>query len=88
MKPDPARTTLLGENHCIEIGSSSWDEQVTSIRNRYDKNGKFNPHASSEIPLEDIEHLLRAATGYDLLDSAYCARRISMLASSIERRVR
>ena len=47
--------------HTIEIGWSTWDSDQVSLRNRYDKNGKFSPRGSSEIPLRDLPELMRVA---------------------------
>jgi hypothetical protein len=87
MTPDPAKTTKLSEHHHIEIGSSSWNASETSIRNRYDdpKTGRFSPHSSSEIPLNDIELIMKATSLYDLLKPAACARIIEVFAASIVR---
>ena len=45
--------------HIVEIGTSSWDDKVMAIRNRWDTNGRFSPHSSSEVTPEDA--LLLAA---------------------------
>ena len=45
--------------HIVEIGTSSWDDNVMAIRNRWDTNGRFSPHSSSEVTPEDA--LLLAA---------------------------
>ena len=39
--------------HIVEIGTSSWDKNVVSIRNRWDTNGRFSPRSSSEVAPED-----------------------------------
>lgn len=50
----------LGNGHKIEFGKASWNEQATSLRNRYPtKNGGFSPRSSSEIPIEDVKILLK-----------------------------
>jgi hypothetical protein len=87
MKPDPVKTIKVSESHRIEIGASSWNASETSIRNRYDgqETGRFNPHSSSEIPLNDIELILKAASQHDLLKVSACARIIEVLATSIVR---
>lgn len=54
--------TESGKHHTIELGFSTWDPTAISIRNRYDlPNGRFNPHLSSEIPLDDLHALVRVA---------------------------
>jgi hypothetical protein len=45
--------------HSIDIGWSTWNADEVSLRNRYDKNGKYSPHASSEIPLGDLQEMMR-----------------------------
>ena len=45
--------------HIVEIGTSSWDDKLMAIRNRWDTNGRFSPHSSSEVTPEDA--LLLAA---------------------------
>jgi hypothetical protein len=47
--------------HSIEIGWSTWNPDEVSLRNRYDKKGKFSPRGSSEIPLRDLPALMRVA---------------------------
>lgn len=77
----------LGDGHKIEIGESSWDRNETSIRNRYPTaDGRFNPHASSEIPLYDIEPLVSALASRDLLDVAATASLVEVLVASLVRR--
>jgi hypothetical protein len=51
----------IGPNHTIEIGWSTWDASAVSIRDRYDTDGHFSNTASSEIPIEDLPHLIRVA---------------------------
>jgi hypothetical protein len=78
-------TITITDQHRIEIGSASWDATHTSIRNRYDGDtGRFSPRASSEIPLHDLEPLMRAVAQFHLIDPASCARIIAVLAASIE----
>jgi hypothetical protein len=87
MTPDPTRTIPISDYHCIEVGAATWNPEETSIRSRYDApdSGRFSPHASSELPLEDLLPIMQAAGRDDLLDSFTCARIISALAASIER---
>lgn len=51
----------LSETHSVEIGWSTWDKNQVSLRNRYDKNGRYSPRASSEVPLSDLPELMRVA---------------------------
>ena len=44
---------LTSFNHTVEIGTSSWDDSVLAIRNRWDTNGHFSPRSSSELTPED-----------------------------------
>ena len=37
----------------IEFGNSSWDSGVQSIRRRKNKNGRYDPISSSEIPIDE-----------------------------------
>jgi hypothetical protein len=59
-------------NHIIQIGISTWTEndpiyeQTESIRRAvYNEEGKFSPHGSSEIPMEDMTLLIRACIQRD-----------------------
>ena len=77
----------LGNGHLIEIGGATWDEDTTSIRNRYPTStGGFSPRSSSEIPIDDMEALVIAVGERDLLEVATCARIIEILSASISRR--
>lgn len=50
----------LENGHKIEFGKATWNENATSIRNRYlTSNGGFSPRSSSEIPIEDVKILLK-----------------------------
>lgn len=53
-------TERIDDNHSIEIGFSSWNPEEISVRNRFNgPDGRFDPHSSSEIPIEDIPALVR-----------------------------
>ncbi|AXG70582.1 hypothetical protein KORDIASMS9_02822 [Kordia sp. SMS9] len=53
MKVD--RIIELGNGHKIEFGTSTWNDNTLSVRNRYPTStGGFSPRSSSEIPIEDI----------------------------------
>lgn len=50
---------FLPNNHSIEWGESTWDEDEFSIRNRYDTiDGRFNKAGSSEIAWEDFNLMI------------------------------
>jgi hypothetical protein len=88
MNVDSSMTLTLYPGHTIEVGSSSWDDDETSIRCRYDlPNGRFSPHQSSELPLHDLRPMLEVAGRNDLLDPTMCAAIIEALAASIQRQV-
>jgi hypothetical protein len=61
-------------NHQIHFGISTWtqDEEVIdqtqSIRRAVYNDGRFSPHGSSEIPMEDMGLLTRLCVARDLLD--------------------
>jgi len=74
----------IANGHTIEWGYSTWDPNATAIRNRYEP---FSPHSSSELPIEDLEHLLTAATNWNLLDTGSMARMIEALAVSLRQSV-
>lgn len=90
MTPNPTKTRTLSPSHCIEVGASTWNPSETSIRCRYEdpESGRFSPHGSSEIPLEDLQHVMEVAAENDLLDVATCAKIIEAIARSIQRQVR
>lgn len=77
----------LGGGHSIEIGNSTWDDAARSIRDRYDDptTGHFNPHSSSEIPMDDLVLLSTFAAKHDELSASQCAEIIMTLADSIKR---
>ena len=57
MKPDDS--IKISDNYSIEWGTSSWDEKERSVRNRYKTStGGFSPRSSSELPMDDLEHLI------------------------------
>ena len=88
MKPNPALTVVLSPNHSIEVGSSSWDDDDTSIRCRYDgPTGRFSPNGSSEIPLTDLQPIMVVAALNNLLSVAQSSAIIEALAASIRRQV-
>lgn len=87
MKPDPTKTRIITPTHSIEVGTASWSDSETSIRNRHDlENGKFTPHRSSELPIRDIRPIMEVAAQYDLLSPADGAGIIEAIAASLGRR--
>lgn len=74
--------------HTIEVGDSSYDNgSERTIRNRWDTpSGGFSPHASSEIPVSDVEHIIEAGARYDELEVKACLRMIAALTASVLRR--
>jgi len=87
MKPDPTKTIILSPELSIEIGESSWDSEERSIRRRYQPDGKFSPHGSSEIPIEDLKIIMEAAARHDELEPKTCAEIIKALAESAHRQL-
>lgn len=62
------KTIDLGSGHKIELGTASWDKSVETIRNRYpNKTGKFNPHSSSELTIDDLKSLVIEAIKNDYI---------------------
>ena len=85
------QTIELGNGHSVEIGVASWctgAENEISVRNRYStRDGRFNLRASSELPLEDLQTLIRTVADSDLLDEGSCAELIMVLSRSIQRQI-
>lgn len=53
------RTVEIDDVHRIEVGRSSWDSNVISVRNRYDNvEGKFNHAGSSEVSMRDLTYMV------------------------------
>jgi hypothetical protein len=74
--------------HTIEIGGATWDNQETSVRNRYPtKSGGFSPRSSSEIPLGDIKEIVTVIADEDLLNPKDLAALIAILSASLSRQV-
>jgi hypothetical protein len=87
MNPDPTKTVIIDPDTSIEIGESTWNPAETSIRRRYQPGGKFSPHGSSEIPIDDLKIIMEAAARHDELDPKTCAAIITALADSIHRQL-
>jgi len=77
----------VGPGHSIELGKATWDTAgARSIRDRWDNaTGRFNPHASSEIPIESLVPILNFAAQHDQLSVSECVEIIAALAESIKR---
>jgi len=87
MKPDPKKTIILDPETSIEIGESTWDPEERAIRRRYNPNGIFSPHGSSEIPITALKPIMEAAAQHDELDPKTCAEIIKALADSVHRQL-
>ena len=78
----------LGDGHLIEFGPSTWNPNVISVRNRYPtSDGRFSPHSSSEIPLDDLEKIIIEVVKRDLINVKVTTEIISVMANSILRRL-
>ncbi len=85
---DVINSIEIGDGHRIEWGHSTWDPQAISIRDRYPTaTGGFSPRSSSELPIEDLEHLITAACNWNLLDGHSMARMIEALAVALHQRM-
>lgn len=82
-------------NYSIEFGVSSWTQnlpeskQSQSVRNRYDtEDGRFTPHNSSEIPIEDIERIVCECMKRDKISILKISNILREAADSIERQLK
>lgn len=83
------KTKDLGDGHKIEIGKATWDEDQTSVRNRYPTaTGGFSPRSSSEIPLDDVSEILTMVTDEDLIAPPELVNLIVSLSESLKRQVK
>jgi hypothetical protein len=80
------------DNHEIQIGVSTWtennpvEEQSESIRRAvYNSEGKFSPHGSSEIPIEDMAMLIRACIQRDRISRQELADILDDINASMQR---
>ncbi len=81
---DVTNSIEISDGHTIEWGRSTWDHEAVSIRNRYrTATGGFSPRSSSELPIQDLEHLVTAACNWNLLDSQSMARMSEALAIAL-----
>lgn len=83
------------ENHFIQFGISTWtenfpeSEQEESIRRAvYNEDGKFNPHSSSEIPLNEMGLLFRRCLGLDKISIQEMTEVLTEVSASIRRQTR
>lgn len=83
------------ENHFIQFGISTWteklpeSEQAESIRRAvYNQDGKFNPHSSSEIPLNEMGMLFRRCLELDKIDIQEMTEVLNEISASIRRQTR
>ena len=79
-------------NHEIQIGVSTWtennpvDDQSESIRRAvYNEDGKFSPHGSSEIPIEDMTLLIRACIQRDRISRQELSDILEDITASMQR---
>lgn len=79
-------------NHFIQFGISTWteneleSEQSESIRRAvYNEEGKFSPHGSSEVPIEDMALLIRACIQRDKISIGEMTNILSDISDSIRR---
>lgn len=80
-------------NHFIQFGTSTWTEneisanQSNSIRRAvYSQEGRFSPHGSSEIPIEDMGLLFRECVSRDLISVEELNNILNEIIASIQRR--
>lgn len=66
-------TTGVVHTSSIEIGQSTWADDTISIRNRYDQNGQFMPHNSSELDMTMLTNLVVVAASEHLLSAEQIA---------------
>ena len=82
------KTKDLGGGHLIESGCATWDETEPSIRDRFPtRNGGFNPHSSSEIPLGDVAELVIFAADEDLLEPKELAGILCAVSAALQRKI-
>ncbi len=68
------KSKQLDQNgHILELGKATWNDEDTSIRNRYPtKTGGFNPRSSSEIPLHDVIEIVKFVAEEQYFSSRDC----------------
>lgn len=79
-------------NHKVQIGVSTWtenkpvEEQSESIRRAvYNAEGKFSPHGSSEIPIEDMPMLIRSCIQRDKISRQELTYILDDITASMQR---
>jgi hypothetical protein len=79
-------------NHEIQIGVSTWTQdnpprqQSASIRRAvYSAEGRFSPHGSSEIPIEDMTLLIRTCIQRDRISRQEMEDILADIAASLQR---
>lgn len=82
-------------NHWIQFGVSTWTEnepmsaRTSSIRRAvYNQEGKFSPHGSSEMPIEDMGLFFRECVKRDLISLDELTDVLDAISSSIKRQIR
>ena len=76
----------LGNGHIVQIGSSTWNDQHRSVRNRYPTaTGGFNVRASGELPIVDILPVVQIVARNDEFSISQCVTIIEFLSASIRR---
>jgi hypothetical protein len=82
------REVPIGDGRTIEFGRSTWDEERTSVRNRYlTATGGFSPHSSSEMPIEDVVEITVETLRIELLSQFDTLRIIQAAIDSLGRRI-
>ena len=85
---DVTETITINEDHSIEFGNSSYEAGEPTIRRRYDPNGKFSPHGSSEISINgflNITDMYVMCLERDLIDPAAMSRVLNAIIESARR---
>lgn len=78
----------LGENHLIEFGEATWDNQQPSVRNRYPTStGGFSPRSSSELPIGDVCPIVVETLRRDLLSTEETMLILQGAVDSVRRRL-
>lgn len=79
-------------NHFIQFGISTWtqneprENQTNSIRRAvYSSQGRFSPHGSSEIPIEDMAMLFRECLRRDMITINDMNNILDEISNSIQR---
>jgi hypothetical protein len=82
------REVPVGDGHTIEFGRATWDEESSSVRNRYlTATGGFSPHSSSEMPIKDVVYIAVETLRMDLLSQVDTLQIIQAAIDSLGRRI-